>query len=363
VPSKAKPLADNRVQRVAVLGSLNMDMVVEVGRLPVPGETVLGGTFRTAGGGKGANQAVAAARVGAQVSLIGCVGEDDHGQRLLALLRDDGVDLRGIRCVLEPTGVAVILVERGGQNLIAVASGANERLSPADVTTAQPIVAAADVLVAQLEVPLPTVTAAALGARGAHVPVILNAAPAQSGLQDLLPLVDVLIVNETELSMLVGEATATGQATAAGESTPSGPAPATDQAAPPGQVTATSQARAAGETSSAAQAIPQGDEASAARSLLDRGPRAVVVTLGPRGALVVDAHGTTAIPAFPVDAVDATAAGDAFVGALAARYRGPHTLLAAARYASAAAALACTRPGAQPSLPWAPEIERLLAYR
>jgi ribokinase len=296
-----------------VLGSLNLDLVVEVGRLPLPGETVLGTTFRTAGGGKGANQAVAAARAGATVSMIGCVGDDSNGHQLSRLLADDGVDISRIRFVAEPTGMALILVDRSGQNLIAVVPGSNGSLTQADVAGAQDILAGASVLVAQLEIPLEIVAAGASMARTAGVAFILNAAPAQALPADLLRLVEVLAVNETELALV------------------------------------------------ADQAVDQGDEAQVASVLLERGARAVVVTLGARGALVVDAHGASSIPAFQVDPVDTTAAGDAFVGVLAACYQGPASLRTAARYASAAGALACTRAGAQPSLPRTAEIERLLA--
>jgi ribokinase len=298
--------------QVVVLGSVNLDLVVEVERLPVPGETVLGGTFRTAGGGKGANQAVAAARAGARVSLVGCVGRDAYGRQLRALLRGDGVDIRRLRQVAEQSGVAMIVVETGGQNVIAVASGANSAVSPDHVAAAQSIMTRADVIVAQLEVPLESVVAGAVAARQAGVPFILNAAPARADLGHLLEQVSVLVVNETELGILAGQAS--------------------------------------GVT-----------EEAAAQTLLERGPDAVVVTLGARGVLVFDEHGTERISAFPVEAVDTTAAGDAFVGALAARFHGPDTLRKAARYASAAGALACTRRGAQPSLPWAHEIDRLLA--
>ncbi|MCA1644740.1 MAG: ribokinase, partial [Chloroflexi bacterium] len=301
----------NPVRRVVVLGSLNLDLVAEVGRLPVPGETVLGSAFRSAGGGKGANQAVAAARVGAQVTLIGCVGEDANGRQLQTLLREDAVDISRVRVVAEPTGVALILVEAGGQNVIAVVPGANGCLRASDVAEARPALVGADVLVAQLEVPLAAVSAGAAAAREAGVAFMLNAAPARTGLDQLLRDVDVLVVNETELGSLAGRAVAVG------------------------------------------------DEAAVARMLVDRGVRAVVVTLGGRGALVVDARGVTPVAAWPIEAVDTTAAGDAFTGALAARYAGPESLVAAARYASAAAALACTGVGAQPSLPRAVDVEHL----
>jgi ribokinase len=256
---------------------------------------------------------VAAARCGARVSLVGCVGADAFGRQLRAGLSKDNVDLRHVRRVETPTGVALIVVQLGGENLIAVAPGANAGLSTDDVNAAAGPLARADVVVAQLEVPLEAVAAAAHSARLAGVPFVLNAAPAQVLPADLLREVDVLVVNESELGVLAG------------------------------------------------QTVRAGQEVDAARRLLDVGPEAVVVTLGGRGALVVNAQDVVAVPAFPVVAVDTTAAGDAFVGALAARYRGPDSLVAACRFAAAAGALACTRPGAQPSLPTLAEVEGLLA--
>src|SRR3954454_8683496 len=168
------------LQRVVVVGSLNMDLVVEASRLPGPGETVLGGRLLTAGGGKGANQAVAAARVGARVSMVGCLGEDGYGRELRRALRGDGVGLRHVRRVAEPTGVALIVVGSDGENLIAVASGANALVTAADVATARAQLERADVIVAQLEVPLESVEATAALAKRAGVPFVLNAAPAQA---------------------------------------------------------------------------------------------------------------------------------------------------------------------------------------
>jgi ribokinase len=292
-----------------------MDLVIEAPRLPVAGETVMGGAFRTAGGGKGANQAVAAARVGARVAMIGCVGEDAYGAQLRAALRADSVDVRHVRGVAGPTGVALIVVQPGGENLIAVAPGANAFLSAADITAAQTSLAKADVVVSQLEVSLATVEAGAAAARAVGVPFVLNAAPAQILPADLLRQVEVLIVNETELAILVG------------------------------------------------QHVADGDEAAAAQALRGQVTGAVVVTLGARGALVVERRGATAVPAYSVQAVDTTAAGDAFVGALAARYAGLDSLVEAARFAAAAGALACTRAGAQPSLPTLAEVEELRGRR
>jgi ribokinase len=289
-----------------------MDMIVRVDHLPLPGETVMGGGFQSAAGGKGANQATAAALLGAQVKLIGCVGDDVNGRRLLALARASRVGVTGVRRLGEATGVALILVEEGGHNQIAVAPGANSQVTPEMITASAKLFRWADVAVAQLEVPLETVSAAAYQACSAGIPFMLNAAPARSDLASLLHMVTVLVVNETELAAVLG------------------------------------------------QEVRTGEEGIAASQLLARGPRAVVVTLGERGSVLADQSGCREIAAYPVQPVDTTAAGDAFVGALAAHYRGIESLEEAARYASAAGAIACTRPGAQPSLPGAAEVESLL---
>ena len=311
-----------------MVGSVNVDLVVEVARLPLAGETVLGGAFRTAAGGKGANQAVAAARLGARVDLVACIGQDVNGRTMRAALRAERVGLRDVRRVADATGVAAILVDRGGQNMIAVVSGANASLTPPDVQNAERRLARADTVVAQLEVSLEAVAAAASLARRSGALFILNAAPARTDLQDVLRLVDVLVVNQSELAILSG-----------------------------------SHAGPADESTAGRERLARGGEAAAAQELLARGPRAVVVTLGARGAVLLGPSGTTSVAPFAVEAVDTTAAGDAFVGALAARLHGLEALGEAARYASAAAALACTRPGAQPSLPTAGEVQRLLGAR
>jgi ribokinase len=257
---------------------------------------------------------------------VACIGQDLNGRQMRAALRAEHVGLRGVRRVAEPTGVAVILVERGGQNLIAVASGANASLRAVDVQRAEPRLRRAKAVVAQLEVPLDAVAAAASLARRSQAVFVLNAAPARPDLEEVLRLVDVLVVNETELAILSGSRAGLADAGAAAQ-----------------------------------ELLAPRDELAAAQQLLARGPRAVVVTLGARGAVVASPEGIAEVPPFAVEAVDTTAAGDAFVGALAVRLRGLETLPQAARYASAAAALACTRPGAQPSLPTAAEVERLLA--
>jgi len=308
-----------RVSVICVVGSANTDMVVRVPRLPGRGETVLGGEFVTAGGGKGANQAIAARRLGAEVCFVARLGQDAFGDAALAAYRTEGLrtDLIG-RDPEAPSGIALILVEDDGENQIAVAPGSNARLSAEDVRRARPAIAGSDILVVQLEVPLDAVRAALEEARQAGVRTILNPAPAPAAplADDLYPLVDVLNPNRSEAGALVG-------------------APVVDVAS----------------------------AESAARRLLDRGVGGVVVTLGREGALVV-AHGVVRpIPAYPVASVDATGAGDAFTAGLAVALARRATLVEAAGYASAVAALATAKVGAQPSLPTAGEVAAFLESR
>ena len=298
-------------RRIMVVGSLNLDLVVQVERLPLPGETTLGGQLLSAAGGKGANQAVAAARLGAAVSMVGRVGRDTWGRLLVQTLRGEGVDTRHVRRTAGPSGVALITVDRRGENCIAVAPGANAALQPSDLPTR--LAGRVDSLVVQLETPLPTVEAALQRARAEGVWAILNAAPALEAARLLLDKADVLIVNERELAALLGTA---------------------------------------GE-------VPPGEEAEAARELRRRRDQTVVVTLGARGAVAVWGDRTLAQPSWPVTAVDTTAAGDAFVAAFARVYDGPGRLVEALRFACAAGALTTTRPGAQPSLPSAAEVAAL----
>jgi len=296
-----------------VIGSSNTDLIVRADRLPAAGETVLGGDLATAAGGKGANQAVAAARLGAPVTFVARIGTDMFGEQAAASLAREGLDLRYlVRDPNTPSGVALIVVDAAGQNQIAVAPGANRALSPADVAAAQPALAAARVMLLQLEVPLDTILAAARAGREAGLTVILNPAPAQPLPAALYPLVDYLTPNEHEAAALTGAA---------------------------------------------------GPEAAAA-ALLARGVRAVVITLGAAGALVAAADGMRRVPGYAVQAVDTTAAGDAFNGglgvALVGAGRHGDDLDAAVRYAHAVAALSVTRPGAQPSLPTADEVARFV---
>jgi ribokinase len=299
---------------VVVVGSLNMDLVVRAPRIPRPGETIIGGDFQTAPGGKGANQAVAAARLGVQVSMVGQVGHDAFGELLLADLVTAGVDDGFVTHDPEaPTGVALIVVDDAGENSIVVASGANMRLSPADVECAESVITSADVLLLQLESPLETVARAAEIASANGVKVILNPAPARPLPAALLSLVDVLIPNESETALLTR--------------------------------------------------LPVGDRAeieAAANALRGLGVDTVILTLGERGALLVQEGGIERFAAFDVTPVDTTAAGDAFVGGFAVALAEGRSLAEAVCWGNATGALATTKLGAQPSLPTRADVELVL---
>lgn len=300
--------------RVVVVGSANMDLVVRVDRLPAVGETILGGDFWTAAGGKGANQAVAASRLGASVAMVGRVGADDFGARLATGLGEEGIDTTCLTTDSEAaSGVALIAVGPRGENFIIVAPGANARLSPSDVDEAGSLIDGADCLLVQLEVPLETVERAVERAHQAGARVVLNPAPARALPRRLLEMVDVLTPDESEAALLSGR-----------------------------RVTTTEEARAA------------------AGALLEQGPRTVVITLGAQGALVAAPGVLEQVPAFPVTPVDTTAAGDAFSAALAVGITTDSPLVEAVRFANAVGALATTRLGAQPSLPHLAEVQRLL---
>lgn len=297
-----------------MVGSSNTDMIIKLERIPRPGETILGGDFVTAAGGKGANQAVGAARAGGQVTFIARVGRDMLGNQAVAGFIKHGIHVDYVfRDPSAPSGVALIFVAKDGENSIAVAGGANGRLSPADVKKAAKIFAGASVLVMQLETPLETLQAAAELATKAGVRVILNPAPARPLPDTLLRHVSVLTPNETEVELLTG-------------------IPVTNNTA----------------------------AAKAAAKLRARGVETVILTLGARGAFIADADGNRRVPGFKVKAVDTTAAGDIFNGALAVALAENKPLDDAVRFANAAAAISVTRLGAQPSAPSRKEIAKLL---
>ncbi|AMV42513.1 ribokinase [Paraburkholderia caribensis] len=297
---------------VTVVGSLNMDLVARAPRLPQPGETLAGRTFAQVAGGKGGNQAVAAARLGAQVAMIGCVGADANGAQLCAGLEAEGIDCSALETsATAPTGVALIIVDDGSQNAIVIIAGSNGEVTPATLARHETVLAAAQVVICQLETPPAAVHAALSAARRIGKTVILNPAPATGPLPaDWLPLVDYLIPNELEAATLTGLPVAT---------------PA--------------------------------DANAAADALRRAGARNVIVTLGAQG--VVAALGEAAPQHFDaprVKAVDTTAAGDTFIGGFAAQLARGADVADAIRFAQRAASISVTRAGAQPSIPTRAEV-------
>lgn len=300
--------------KILVIGSSNTDMIIKLGTIPRPGETLLGGQFATAAGGKGANQAVAAVRTGGDVTFVAKIGKDMFGDRALSGFKADKINTRHIlRDDKVPSGVALIFVAKSGENSIAVASGANERLSPADVRAAEKAFNGCKALVMQLETPIPTVLAAAQIARKKNIRVILNPAPAAKLPPSLLKLVDILTPNETEAELLTG--------------------------------------------------VVVKDEATArkaARILMGQGVKNVIITMGSKGAFLHNEKTSVMIGGFKAKAVDTTAAGDTFNGALAVALGEDLALEDAVRFANAAGSISVTRLGAQTSIPSRAEVEKLL---
>lgn len=293
---------------ILVVGSVNADVTVQAPHIPAPGETVLGRDACVSPGGKGANQAVAAALAGARVTFCGAIGDDPFRLPALLGLTRAGVDLDGLHTLPAPTGLALITVARGGENAITVASGANAHLTPAHLP---PDLRAFTHLLLQNELPPEVTREAARRARAAGLAVLHNAAPAREPDSELLALTTHLIVNEHELGVFF-----------------------------PGEV---------------------GELEAQARLLLSRGPGAVTVTLGARGSLTVTPEVTHRLPAYPVTPVDTTGAGDTFCGVLAAGLSQGENLAQALHAAGVAAALACTRPGAQDAMPDRAELRAALS--
>lgn len=297
-------------QRIVVVGSINVDYVMRVPSLPRPGETLSGSGFDVLGGGKGANQGLAAARLGGDVAFVGCVGGDDGGVRLKSVLQAAGADVSSIRSVAnESTGAALIFVDDAGENCIGVNAGANAALSAEDIEQAASHFSSAGYLLTQLESPLATVRAALALARRQGMRSVLNPAPAAELDDAMLALVDVITPNETEAQTLTGIAV-------------------TDQAS----------------------------AERAAAVLHARGIGTVVITMGAAGALVSDAGSTRIVPAPTVDVVDTTAAGDTFNGAMVAALARGNSLQEAVAFGNRAAAVSVTRFGAQPSIPSLDEL-------
>lgn len=306
---------------IVVIGSINMDLVLRVPRMPLPGETLAGGAFATIAGGKGANQAVAAARLGhVPVAMVGCVGDDGFGLTLRAALKADGIDERHVSTMAgTATGVASILVDANGQNSIVIAAGANDLLSPAHIDAARDVIEQAAIVVLQLEVPLATVRHAIGLANRLGKPVLLNPAPAQDVPPELLAMVTYLVPNEIEAAMLASANSERGASVAGSDA-----------------------------------AV----EAAAAR-LLAMGCAHVLITLGADGVYEANAADRRQYPAERVQAVDTTAAGDTFIGGFVAALAGGAAQPDAIAYGQRAAAWSVTHTGAQTSIPYKRQLDAL----
>jgi len=303
------------IPRIAVVGSANVDLTFRTPRLPTPGETLTGHSFHLGMGGKGANQAVVAARLGAQVSFVACIGSDPFGHEALRCYKNEGIDTTFVRADEQlPTGTAAIIVDDLPENCIIVVSGANAGLSPKDVSEASAAIQDADALLCQLETPLDATLAAFRLARAASVRTVLTPAPSTELPDELLRLCDLCVPNKSEIETLVGR-----------------------------------------------KVESHADAESAAKVLRKRGVGTVVVTMGSRGAHLFDKDGATHVPAVSVEAVDPTGAGDAFAAALAVYLAVGLPLRDAARRASVVAALTVTRIGTQAAFPSLAEVNERLA--
>ncbi|AYH50093.1 ribokinase [Dickeya fangzhongdai] len=300
--------------KLVVLGSINADHILNLAQFPRPGETVIGKQYGVAFGGKGANQAVAAGRSGADIEFIACVGADDIGERIRQQLINDRVDVSAVEAISgQTTGVALIFVNGEAENMIGIHAGANAAVTPDYLNRYQQKIIDASALLMQLESPLETVTAAARLAHENGTKVILNPAPACSLPDELLSLVDMITPNETEAQILTGVTVET-----------------------------------------------EDDAQRAAQVLHDKGIATVLITLGSRGVWLSEQGKGQRIPGFRVTAVDTIAAGDTFNGALVTALLESRPMVAAVKFAHAAAAIAVTRYGAQPSVPWREEIDAFL---
>ncbi|HHS9597446.1 TPA: ribokinase [Raoultella planticola] len=300
--------------KLVVLGSINADHILNLESFPTPGETVTGHHYQVAFGGKGANQAVAAGRSGADIAFIACTGDDDIGERVRRQLQSDGIDVAPVRAVKDQsTGVALIFVNAEGENVIGIHAGANAALSVEQVEAEKARIAGALALLMQLESPLESVLAAAKIAHQHQTTVVLNPAPARELSDELLALVDIITPNETEAEKLTG-----------------------------------------------IRVENDDDAANAARVLHDKGIGIVMITLGSRGVWVSHEGQGRRVPGFKVQAIDTIAAGDTFNGAFVTALLEGIALDEAIRFAHAAAAIAVTRKGAQPSVPWREEIDEFL---
>ncbi|MEQ4937975.1 ribokinase [Proteus terrae] len=303
-------------KKLVILGSVNADHILNVAHFPLPGETISGNQFQMVFGGKGANQAVAAGRCGANISFLACLGNDDIGKKAKAQLMTDNIDTKSIELIDDvATGVALIFVNQQGENVIGIHAGANGQLDASYVQSHGNIIKEADALLMQLESPLDSVLKAAEIAKQENVQVILNPAPAQELPDELLSLVDIITPNETETEYLTG-----------------------------------------------IKVIDDESAQQAADVLHNKGIKTVLITLGSRGVWVSEQNNKGCIvPAFKVKAVDTIAAGDTFNGALITALLEGQSMMSAIKFAHAAAAIAVTRAGAQPSVPWRHEVDTFLA--
>jgi len=313
-------MPENKIPKIVVLGSINLDVVIQCAKLPSPGETIIAESSREVSGGKGANQAVAAARLGADVFMIGRVGNDDAGAGLLNNLQTDGINTTYVYHSKPPaneteiaSGIAVVMVEQSGENLIVVVPGANGVVSEEDIDQAASIIQQSDLLLVQLEIPVETVLHASQIARKADVRIILDPAPAPKIVPDCFFDVDLICPNQSEASLLLGWSV---------------------------------------ETMTEAK--------KASRELVGLGAKNAIITMGKQGAVLCEGSQVTVIPPCPVETVDSTAAGDAFAGAVAVRWIEQDSLVNATRFACAAGALAASKPGAQPGMPTRNEVEQFM---
>ncbi|MFC1490808.1 ribokinase [Candidatus Latescibacterota bacterium] len=305
------------MKNIVIIGSSNTDMIIKLSRIPKPGETILGGDFSIAPGGKGANQAVSAARAGGKVVFIARVGDDMFGKQAVEGFIADSINTENI--ITDKTassGVALIFVDKAGENSIAVASGANANLMPSDIDKVKDVIASAGIVLMQLEIPIETIRAAVEIAANGGAKVILNPAPAQRLNDDLLRNISIITPNETEAEMLTG--------------------------------------------------VKVEDECGAEKAagiLLAKGIETVIITLGSRGVYVADADFRGMVPSFSVNAEDTTAAGDVFNGVLSVALAEKMMFTDAVRFSNAAAALSVTKLGAQTSAPYREDIEAFLKMR
>jgi ribokinase len=301
------------MSKILVIGSSNTDLIAKVERFPVAGETITGKLFMQAMGGKGANQALAAHRSGGDVRFVTCLGSDANGRNALQYYAAEGLDVSlALKVEDAPTGTAMILVNDEGENVIVITPGANHRLSPSYVSNLSTEISKASMVMLQMEIPFDTVRKVCEIARQHNTPVLLNVAPARKIDTDLIALVDILVVNETEIETICGH-----------------------------------------------QIAVQGEE-GVIDILLEAGAKTVILTLGKKGCVVKNANFSQHVAAFEVNTVDSTAAGDTFCGALVAQLSKKVEIVEAIKFATAAAAICVTRIGAQPSIPKEKEIKEFL---